>query len=211
VGLVLADEEGARDLAQRERAGRVPNQQKVGGPGLVRGGGNIGQDRINAVDGQPGTSGTLSTAFQQVKQGRQLVKEEALLKNRGSRYSPHDLQNPEFLDILRRCSQKRKAEKEEKDRRLKEEAARLDGQIPGENQRLAIGPRTGLGEFQGEDARKKAKEANRARYQEEELQRQQSLAENVISLSDDEEAKVDPRDGSLQFPPSQTKVKGEGL
>ena len=133
--------------------------------GLVRGDGNIGQDRINAVDGQPGTSGTLSTTFQQVKQERQLVKEEALLKNRGSRYSPHDLQNPEFLDILRRCSLKRKAEKEEKDRRLKEEAARLDGQIPGENQRLAIGPRTGLGEFQGEDARKKAKDANRARYQ----------------------------------------------
>jgi hypothetical protein len=37
------------------------------------------------------------------------------------------------------------------------------------------------------------------------------MVENVISLSDDEEAKVDPRDGSLQFPPSQTKVKGEGL
>jgi hypothetical protein len=36
------------------------------------------------------------------------------------------------------------------------------------------------------------------------------LAEDVISLSDGEEAKVDPRDGSLQFPPSQTKVKGEG-
>jgi hypothetical protein len=70
--------------------------------GLVRGGGNIGQDRINAVDGQPGTSGTFSTAFQQVKQERQLVKEEALLKNRGSRYSPHDIQNPEFLEILRR-------------------------------------------------------------------------------------------------------------
>jgi hypothetical protein len=74
--------------------------------GLVRGDGNIGQDRINAVDGQPGigqpgTSGTLSTAFQ-VKQERQLVKEEALLKNRGSRYSPHDIQNPEFLEILRR-------------------------------------------------------------------------------------------------------------
>ena len=74
--------------------------------GLVRGDGNIGQDRINAVagqpgTGQPGTSGTLSTAFQQVKQERQLVKEEALLKNRGSRYSPHDIQNPEFLEILR--------------------------------------------------------------------------------------------------------------
>ena len=73
-----------------------------------------------------------------------------------------------------------------------------------------IEPRTGPGELQGEDARKKVKEANRARYQEEEIQRQQSLAENVISLSDGEEAKVD-RDGSLQFPPSQTKVKGEGL
>ena len=38
--------------------------------GLVRGDGNIGQDRINAVDGQPGTCGSLSTAFQQVKQER---------------------------------------------------------------------------------------------------------------------------------------------
>ena len=56
------------------------------------------------------------------------MKEEALLKNRGSRYSPHDIQNPEFLDIIRRCSQKRKAEKEEKDCRLKEEAARLESQ-----------------------------------------------------------------------------------
>jgi hypothetical protein len=70
--------------------------------GLARGDGNIGQDRINAVDGQPGTSGTLSTAFQQVKQERQLMKEEAFLKNRGSRYSPHDIQNPEFLENLRR-------------------------------------------------------------------------------------------------------------
>jgi hypothetical protein len=69
--------------------------------GLARGDGNIGEDRINAVDGQPGTSGTLSTSFQQVKQERQLMKEEALLKNRGSRYSPHDIQNPEFLEILR--------------------------------------------------------------------------------------------------------------
>ena len=138
------------------------------------------------------------------------MKEEALLKNRGSRFSPHDIQNPDFLDILRRCSQKRKAEKEEKDRRLKEEAARLESQVPGANLQFAIGSGTGPREIQGEDARKKVKEANRARYQEEEIQRQQSLAENVISLSDGEEAKVD-RDGSLQFPPSQTKVKGEGL
>ena len=93
--------------------------------GLAPGGGNIGQDRNNAVAGQPSTSGTLSTALQEVKQERQTVKEEALLKNRGSRYSPHDILNPEFLDILRRGFQKRKAEREEKDRRLKEEAARL--------------------------------------------------------------------------------------
>ena len=138
------------------------------------------------------------------------MKEEALLKNRGSRFSPHDIQNPDFLDILRRCSQKRKAEKEEKDRRQKEEAARLESQVPGANLQFAIGSGTGPREIHGEDARTKLTEATRARYQEEEIQRQQSLAENVISLSDGEEAKVD-RDGSLQFPPSQTKVKGEGL
>lgn len=31
----------------------------------------------------------------------------------------------------------------------------------------------------------------------------------MVSLSDGEEAKVDP-DGSLQFPPGQARVKGEG-
>ena len=93
------------------------------------------------------------------------MKEEALLKNRGSRFSPHDIQNPDFLDILRRCSQKRKAEKEEKDRRQKEEAARLESQVPGANLQFAIGSGTGPREIQGEDARKKVKEANRARYQ----------------------------------------------
>jgi hypothetical protein len=132
--------------------------------GLAPGGGNIGQDRNNAVAGQPSTSGTLSTALQEVKQERQTVKEEALLKNRGSRYSPHDILNPDFLDILRRGFQKRKAEREEKDRRLKEEAARLESQIRGENQQLAIGPRTGPRELQGEDARRRTREANRARY-----------------------------------------------
>jgi hypothetical protein len=34
------------------------------------------------------------------------------------------------------------------------------------------------------------------------------LAKDVISLPDDEEAKIN-EDGSLQFPPSQTNVKGE--